>query len=169
MNIIHFKELSSTNAYCKENLQTLNEFDVVCTDYQSGGYGQWGRKWIDVGTDNIYMSIVLKPQRLREDIVRFTANCICEVLKRYGVVPEIKEPNDILVSGKKICGILAESVSYGEKIKGVVVGIGLNLNCEQKALESIDQPVTALSLEINRLIDKEKFIEEILNKIEKSY
>lgn len=171
MNIINFKEIDSTNKYAKENLENLQNFDVILAQRQLSGYGQWGRKWIDTGDKNIYMTIVLKPEKIDiyTDIVRYTAICICNILEKYSVTPKIKLPNDIIVNGKKICGILAEAITKGDNLKGIVVGIGLNLNTNLMTLSEINQPATSLNLEINKAVDKEIIISEILNEFENNY
>ena len=171
MNIIHFKELDSTNAYAKNNIEQLNDFDVIVADHQNAGYGQWGRKWIDTGSENLYMTIVIKPEEVAmlTNIVRFTAICTCNVLLKYNTSPKIKEPNDILINNKKICGILAESISRGDKIRGLVVGIGINLNANKKMLELINQPSTSLNLETQKKIDKNLFLKQIVTEFKKNY
>lgn len=172
MNIIKFETLNSTNAYAKENLQHLNHFDVILTDNQTAGYGQWGRKWTDVGNQNIYLTIILKPQRLEDvftNIVRFTAICLCKVFEAYRVTPKIKEPNDIFVNNKKITGILAESVTNGNNLKGIIIGTGINLNSNIKNLEKINQPATSLNLETGKIIDKNEFMNKFLTEFENNY
>lgn len=172
MNIINFEELNSTNAYAKDNLNNLKNFDVITANSQTAGYGQWGRKWINTGVDNIYMTIILKPKKMSDcftNIVRYTAICLCHVLEKYGVNPKIKEPNDVLINNKKIAGILAESITKGDYLKGIVIGIGINLNTNQKTLEKINQSATSLNLEINRTIDKNIFTNEFLQDFEKNY
>ncbi|MBR1753817.1 biotin--[bacterium] len=172
MNIIKFKTINSTNAFAKENLQELNHFDVVDTDEQTTGYGQWGRKWIDTGSQNIYLSIVLKPKHLADvytDIVRYTAVCLCKVFEQYNTTPKIKEPNDVIINNKKIAGILAESVTKGETLKGIIIGVGINLNTDKKILEKINQPATSLNLETGKIIDKTEFTNEFLNVFETNY
>jgi biotin-(acetyl-CoA carboxylase) ligase len=72
-----------------------------------------------------------------------TALAIAQVLRRYAIHATIKWPNDILVDGKKICGILVESTSRGDE-PWVIVGIGLNVCMEGKLLASIDQPATSM-------------------------
>lgn len=171
MNLINFKELDSTNKYSKKHLQELQNFDVIISERQLSGYGQWGRKWLDTGDKNIYMTIILKPERIDiyTDIVRYTAICICNVLKKYSVNPKIKLPNDILVNNKKICGILAEGVTKGEILKGIVIGIGLNLNTDIETLSRIDQPATSLNIETGNECDKNLIISEILEEFESNY
>jgi len=171
MNIIHFDELNSTNKYAKENFHLLNNFDVIITDRQTSGYGQWGRKWIDTGCDNIYLSVILKPDDLSKhtDIVRFMAICICEIFLKYSVLPHIKEPNDILIKNKKIAGILAESITKGDKLMGIVIGVGINLNTDKIYLEKINQPATSLNLEIGKFTEKKEFINYLLSEFEDKY
>ena len=64
--------------------------------------------------------------------------------------PNIKWPNDILINGKKISGILAETVFSNNKLNGIIIGVGLNLNAKKNQFSIIDKPVTALNLEINK-------------------
>ena len=171
MNIIKFKELPSTNKYAKENLNVLENFDVILANSQSAGYGQWGRSWIDTGLDNIFMSIILKPKSINKhnDIVRFTAVCLCNILTKYNVSPTIKEPNDILINNKKISGILAETITRGSTSKGIVIGIGINLNTDIQTINKINQPATSLNIEIGHFIDKKLFLQEFLNEFEINY
>lgn len=173
MNVIKFKKLNSTNDFSKSNIDNLQNFDVVSTDSQTSGHGQWGRVWFDIGSENIYLSIILKPdfdfKNLYSEIVRYTAVCICETFVEYGLKPNIKLPNDVMINGKKISGILAEAVTKGETLKGIVVGVGINLNASTNNYKKIDQPVTALNLELNQKVDKNKFMDLFLNRFENNY
>ena len=73
---------------------------------------------------------------------------MAQIFEEYGVEPKIKWPNDIRINGKKISGILAESViSPVGKLDGLVLGFGVNLNSDKIIFESIDQPATSLNIE----------------------
>lgn len=74
----------------------------------------------------------------------------------------IKPPNDVLINGKKVAGILAESITKGNKLKGIALGIGINLNSSAEILQTIDQPATSLSLEFGHEIKKQEFIEKLI-------
>ncbi len=119
MNIIYLDEIDSTNAYARRNLKDLPDGTVICARAQTAGHGQFGRRWEDLGEGNLFVSIVLKPDKLPADLTLRTAQILCKVLADYGVSASVKAPNDVLVDGKKIAGILAETVTRGEKSGGI--------------------------------------------------
>lgn len=166
MNIIKFKELDSTNTYAKQNIETLEDKTVISADFQTNGYGRFERSWVDLGSENIYMSFVLKPSEtlssVHANLTQYLSICLCTQLEEMGLEPEIKWPNDVLLNGKKVCGILAETSIKGGKLKGIVLGIGVNLNASEKALSEIDRPATSLNLELGQSIDKESFMKKLI-------
>lgn len=167
MNIIHFKEIDSTNTYAKSNIDNLADKTVISADFQSAGRGRFTRNWVDLGSENIYMTIVLKPPvllPLHSNLTQYLSVCLCKLLEEEGLKPEIKWPNDVLLSKKKVCGILAESVFKGGKLKGLVLGIGVNLNASQNNLDKIDRPATSVNLELGKNVDKKEFMQRLLDK-----
>jgi BirA family transcriptional regulator, biotin operon repressor / biotin---[acetyl-CoA-carboxylase] ligase len=166
MNILYFKKLDSTNKYAKENIDNLDDKTIISTDIQTNGYGQFERNWIDLGEENIYMTFVLKPSEeflpVYKDLTNYLAQCTCKVIEKFGISSTIKPPNDILINGKKVCGILAQTVTRGHKSKGVVLGIGINLNASAKNLAEIDIPATSLNLETGNHINKKEFINDLI-------
>lgn len=165
MNIISFEKLDSTNKYAKENFDNLEDKTVIIADYQTNGYGQFQRLWIDAGGENIYMTFVLKPQTLLQehvDLTNYLAKVVCNQFEQMGLLPVIKPPNDVLINGKKVCGILAESITKGDKLKGIALGVGINLNSHIKNLQKIDQPATSVSLELGHEINKQEFIDKLI-------
>lgn len=173
MNIIYFKELNSTNTYAKENIQTLPDRSVVSADAQTNGYGRFERSWVDVGVDNIYMTIVLKPSEFLDEkyanLTQYLSVCLCKKLQKLSLQPKIKWPNDVLINGKKVCGILAESIIKSGKLKGIIVGIGINLNADKEKVNEIDRPATALNLELDRFMDKNEFMKNLLEEFFSCY
>jgi BirA family biotin operon repressor/biotin-[acetyl-CoA-carboxylase] ligase len=162
MNIIYLEEVDSTNAYARRNLESLPDKTIICALRQSSGHGQFGRKWVDLGPENLFISIIM--EQLQPDLTFFAANALCEILAQYGVSAQIKEPNDVLVNGKKIAGILAETVTRGSKTSSVVLGIGVNLNARKQDLALVtDQPITALNLETGTAIEREEFLHILLS------
>lgn len=146
----HFQTLPSTNLYCKENLSPkANEIYVITADMQSAGKGQYGRSWYSPESKNIYMSFCFLTDSTSSPICisQIFSLVICDVLKRFSVISEIKWPNDVLVSEKKISGILTEII--GNKC---IVGIGLNLFMDDQDLSKIDQKATSLNMETNQTI-----------------
>lgn len=172
MNIIHFKELDSTNTYAKSKIDDLADKTVISADFQSAGRGRFTRSWVDLGSENIYMTIVLKPEQLLQvhsNLTQYLSVCLCKLLEEFNIEPKIKWPNDVLLNNKKTCGILAETVFRGSKLKGIVLGIGVNLNASQNNLDKIDRPATSLNLEIGKSIDKKDFMQRLLDKFFADY
>ena len=168
MERLYLEQVDSTNKYCKEHISDLKDKTLVYTFNQTSGRGRLGRKWSYVGEDNIYASIVLKPSDTMSDIYSNLTQYLClilaEVFEEYNVDSKIKWPNDILINNKKISGILAESVINKSKLEGLIIGFGINLNCETGVLDLIDKPATALNLLTDKKIDKNDFLNKILDK-----
>lgn len=169
MNTLYLEEIDSTNKWAKENIDILDDMTLVYTYNQTAGRGRLNRSWNYMGSDNIYASIVLKPSATMRDVYSNLTQLLCLVLaqtfEKYGVEPRIKWPNDIRINGKKISGILAESViSSNHELKGIVLGFGVNLNFSKDIIDSINQPATALNLEIGKNVDKALFLEKLLDK-----
>jgi len=168
MNIINFETLESTNTYAKSSIENLTDRTVISTNTQTAGRGRFTRSWVDLGSENIYMSIVLKPSdefsEVYSNLTQYLSVTLCKQLEEIGLEPQIKWPNDVLLNDKKVCGILAETVFRGGKLKGIVLGIGINLNAKQEALDKIDRPATAVNIEVGAEINKEEFMLQLLEK-----
>ena len=174
LNIITLAEVNSTNLYAKANLADIADKTVICADKQTSGRGRFERAWVDLGSGNIFMSLVLKPSEefkpFYSNFTQYFSVILCEILEEYGLKPQIKWPNDVLVDGKKIAGILSESVMQGHNFKGLVLGAGINLNANPDDLKQItDKEVTALNIEVNKSIDKTIFLDRFLDKFFASY
>ena len=136
--VIRIPETSSTNSAILEmaKKQKLNRL-VLAADHQTAGRGQFGRKWLSSPGENLLFSIYFEPQikpAQASALTGIACEAVMAVLTQAGIQGTIKPPNDILVQGKKICGILTEASSAGEKLEYVVVGIGLNVNSTAETL-----------------------------------
>ena len=172
MAIYTFETLDSTNLYLKQNFDKYKHFDIILAEHQTNGYGRFKRNWIDLGSDNIFMSLCLKVDTFNKNLVsisQFTALILAKTFELYSAKPNIKWPNDILIDSKKIAGILAESVITDSQFKGIVLGIGVNLNSNIKDLSLINQNATSLNLIIGKQIDKIEFINKFLEIFKKYY
>lgn len=173
MKYIFLEKINSTNNYCKENIDNIEDETVVYTSVQTSGRGRFSRKWVDLGQDNLYLSIVLKPsdklESVYSNLTQYTSLVLAETFSEYGVNPQIKWPNDVLINGKKISGILAETVFKSNKLKGIIIGAGINLNADENDFLQIDKPVTALNIELNTGIDKMEFLQNFINKFFDGY
>ena len=175
MNIIHLDEVNSTNLYAKQNLEILSDRTIVIADKQTNGRGRFDRTWIDLGEENLFMTIILKPSssfnEVYANLTQYLSVVLVKILEEYGLSPKIKWPNDVMVNDGKISGILSETVMQGSNFKGIVLGIGVNLNADKGDLKQIKERVaTALNIELNReYIDKKLFTEKLLNEFFKNY
>ena len=173
MELIFLEEVGSTNAYVKQHMSELSDSTVVYTSHQTDGRGRLSRKWIDTGENNIYMTFCLKPscefQEIYSNLTQYLSVVLCKTLEKYGVDSKIKWPNDVLVDGKKIAGILSETSMQGSSFKGIALGIGVNLNTSQTLLDSIDKPATSLAIILNKEIDREKFLKTLTDEFFLNY
>lgn len=169
---IFLENIDSTNLWAKTNIEELEDKTIVFAGAQTQGRGRLQRKWVDLGKGNLFMSIVLKPDKNYEhyaNLTQYLSVMLCKTLEEYGIKPEIKWPNDVLVNGKKIAGILAETSVKGTKFKGLVLGIGVNLNAQEKDFSKIDKKVTSLNLEIGKTIDMIEFKDKLVTSFFKDY
>ena len=151
----------------------LSDKSVVCAKFQTNGRGRMNRKWMSFDSENLYASIILKPQgdfsKLPiANLTQLLSVVIVDVLGFYGIKSNIKWPNDVVIMkddndifGEKICGILAEIASVSNNIKGIVLGFGLNVNATKKELEQIDRPAASMFNATGSIFDTK----EVLNNI----
>lgn len=174
MNIITLEKVDSTNIYAKNNLDVLEDKTIVHALNQTSGRGRLERKWVNLGDGNLFLSFVLKPansyNEVYSNLTQYLSVVLCELLEEYGLEPQIKWPNDVLINGKKIAGILSETVMQGANFKGLVLGIGVNLNSKQADIDAIsDKIATSLNLELNKNIDMYEFIQRLSDKFFTNY
>lgn len=165
MDVIFYEKMDSTNTYSKKNMDFLQDRSLVSTNLQTDGHGRFERKWVDLGAENIYMSFVLKPSDkilpVHANLTQYLSVVLCKQLYSMGLSPQIKWPNDVLLNGKKVCGILAESVIKGGLLKGIALGIGVNLNASAESLGKIDRPATSVNIELGQSVNKLEFRQKL--------
>ncbi|MBP3847490.1 biotin--[acetyl-CoA-carboxylase] ligase [bacterium] len=175
MEILRLEETESTNSYAKEHISAMADKTVVHALRQTCGRGRLNRKWVDLGENNLFFSIVLKPsdvfKSVYSNLTQYASVILCKVFENYGINPKVKWPNDVMVDGKrKICGILCETVVEKGSLKGIILGIGVNLNAKQNDVENIpDRVVTALNLEIGKPVNADAFLNEFLDNFFENY
>ncbi len=164
--LVRLDEVDSTNSYALEHISSFDDGTVIYTPHQYMGRGRHNRKWIADDSENIYMSVVLKPQNIDTypfpNLTQYLSVVLCRLLEdEFNIKPFIKWPNDILVDGCKISGILAEAYTENNKLKAVVLGLGLNVNLSKQTLDLIDQKAVSISV----LTGKNYDIDLIVNKL----
>ncbi len=131
-NIIYKESVTSTNTVLREMADSENEFTVLISDHQTAGVGRKGNSFFSPERTGIYMSILLKPKLSFQDFFLITplsaVCCARSIEKIASKEAKIKWVNDIYVENKKVCGILAQSITDKENnITGCILGIGINV------------------------------------------
>lgn len=127
--IYAFDEVTSTNDVLKQQYQHYPDHSVILAHKQTKGRGRFARVW--ESQDDLTFSILLKKE-YPNDLIAPLA--IIDALKQYDVHASIKWPNDILIHGKKICGILIERIYEGNTQVATIIGIGINLSKKSDTL-----------------------------------
>lgn len=171
--IQYFDELDSTNIRISELAKDgAKHGTVVVADKQTAGKGRRGRTWESPAGTNLYFSILLRPEIEVEKAPMLTlimAYSVAKVLQEeWKLEVSIKWPNDLVISGKKICGILTEMVLDESQIGHVVVGTGINVNVT-KFPEELSDKATSLYLESKVIFDRKKLLNEVLKEFWKQY
>lgn len=158
MNIIHyhFECIDSTNTWAKEHVEKLDPLSLtlITVDTQTGGRGRFKRKWHSPPHVNIYATFCFFLEKVHFDktsigqIPQLLALSTAYCLESLDFKPTLKWPNDVLLSGKKVAGILCETISDPmRKGRWVICGIGLNVRMSKNELDLIDRPATSLLVE----------------------
>lgn len=150
------------------------EGTVVVADAQSGGKGRRGRTWSSPPGVNLYCSIVLRPSIMPYEAPQLTflsAVAVARAIEKTTVlIPEIKWPNDVLIGGKKIAGLLNEMSAETDGINFVVLGIGVNLNMTADQFpDDLRYPATSLLIESGLHTGRLPFVVTMLNELDKLY
>ena len=171
--IYYFDELDSTNIKIKElAIGGAEHGTVIVADKQTAGRGRRGRTWESPAGTNLYFSILLRPTFATEKAPMLTlvmaysaAKAIREHLHMDAM---IKWPNDLVLSKKKICGILTEMSLNGTEIDHIVVGTGINVNLTEFP-EELRNTATSLFLEMGEKVDRKELLSKVLEEFWKQY
>ncbi|WP_456274253.1 biotin--[acetyl-CoA-carboxylase] ligase [Bacillus sp. AK031] len=150
------------------------EGTAVIADEQTEGRGRLLRSWHSPKGTGIWMSIILKPQLPPQKAPQFTLIAAVAVVQAIeevaGLSPEIKWPNDILLHGRKVTGILTELQAEADKINSIIIGIGMNVNQETEDFpEELQTIATSLAMEKGEKISRAKLIQKVMEKLEMYY
>jgi BirA family biotin operon repressor/biotin-[acetyl-CoA-carboxylase] ligase len=171
---IIFKE--STDSTQKEAhrlaQEQFKEGTVVIAEEQTSGRGRMTRAWHSPKYTGIWMSVILKPSLPPYKAPQFTlitAVAIVEAIQEVsGLQPEIKWPNDILLNGKKITGILTELQANADQILSLIIGIGINVN-QKDFPDELKDIATSLAIEKGEPVSRSQLVQAILKKMEHYY
>jgi BirA family transcriptional regulator, biotin operon repressor / biotin---[acetyl-CoA-carboxylase] ligase len=164
----YFDSIGSTNtealAWATNDAKDLS---LVIADEQTAGRGRLDRKWFTPSGTALAFSLIVNPTTEEKAyltrIVGLAALAIVEVLQASGLVAQIKWPNDVLLNGRKVAGILVESVWSGEEVDYVVIGIGINvLKGAVPPADLLQFPATSLEESLGPAVEREEILRDIL-------
>jgi len=174
-NIYHFNSTDSTNVMAEHFAsEGAAEGDIVVAEYQTQGKGRKGRSWFSPAGEGIYVSIILRPRISPHEAPKLTLMASVAIAEAIAAcVPvdaAIKWPNDILIAGKKVAGILTEIKAEIDKIHHVVVGVGINVNTSYESFPlDIRDNATSLFRETGNKISRTFILKTCLECLEKQY
>jgi len=172
-NIIHYFRTDSTNAVAvKLAAEGAEHGTVVVAEEQTAGRGRLGRAWFSEKSSGIYTSIILRPplSPAAAPVLTLMAGLAAQkaVNTVTGLAVDIRWPNDLLVNGKKVCGILTEMSAEVDRLHAVVLGIGINVN-HSLMPTPLEEIATSLRMEAHRGISRVQVFVALLREIERYY
>jgi BirA family biotin operon repressor/biotin-[acetyl-CoA-carboxylase] ligase len=171
-NILYYPCISSTMSVAKEVAEGgAAEGTIVIAEEQTAGRGRLGRRWLSPKGSSILLSIILRPdvERLAQLNMVASVAVVRSIEKTTNLKPAIKWPNDILIHGKKVSGILIENLVEGGKVKVTIVGIGINVELDPSLFVDISSQVTSLHIESARKISRREILLQLLGEFERLY
>lgn len=171
--IYFYEETGSTNMDAKRlGEEGAPHGTVVAADKQNSGRGRRGRTWESPAGKDIYFTILLRPDFPPDKAPGLTLVMALSVVQAIeeecGMKAGIKWPNDVVMNGKKVCGILTELTTETDYIQYVVTGVGINVNLEVMP-EEIEETATSLLLEGGKRIGRAGLLQKVLKKFEGNY
>lgn len=167
----YYENLSSTmDIATKLAIEGEREGAVICAESQVKGRGRLGRAWISPKAKGIYISLILRPNILPSETPKLTilsaVSCAKAIKDIAGISPGIKWPNDLIMSDKKVGGILTELNAEMDRVKFVIIGIGLNVNNTKSSLTA---GATSLKQEKGENVSRIDLLRNMLRQIESDY
>jgi len=169
--IMFFQNLGSTmDEADRHGAAGVIDGTVVVAETQQASRGRFGRTWVSQ-PGNLYFSVVFYPTMQALPLLSPLAGVavVRAIAKTTGLQPRIKWPNDVLVGGKKVAGILVESVILGEECRHAVLGIGVNVALSQEALGELSATATSLNAATAGEVPREDLLRRLLQELDGLY
>jgi BirA family transcriptional regulator, biotin operon repressor / biotin---[acetyl-CoA-carboxylase] ligase len=170
-----FEQTTSTNDVIEKLARDgVREGVVVFAEAQTRGRGRLGRRWISPGRKGLWFSILLRPELRPQEATQLTVASATALRRAIesatGLQPEIKWPNDILVGGKKVAGILTELTAELDRVRHVILGIGVEVNLGAGEFSpELRKLATSLKIESGRMISRAELATAILRELDADY
>jgi BirA family biotin operon repressor/biotin-[acetyl-CoA-carboxylase] ligase len=169
--VSYYHSLPSTNDVAKTRAQEgAKEGTVIVAEEQTAGRGRIKRRWLSP-RGSIALSIILYPLLdYLPSLIMVASLAVAHAIERVtGLKTQLKWPNDVLVNGKKVCGILVESDVRGNKVDYAIIGIGINVNLKLSEFPQIAPIATSLSQELGRDVSCREIVQSLLAEAERLY
>ena len=172
-SIAAFREIDSTNEEAKRRAQQgAPHGSVFVAERQLGGKGRLGRVWVSPPKTGLWFTILLRPEEVPSQvagITLLTGLAVCRAIRAAtGCGAMIKWPNDIVIGGRKVCGILTEMSAEIDRVHYAVVGIGINVNNGDFPPE-LSVKATSLRMETGKPVSRVRLLQRILEEFERLY
>ena len=172
--VVVYPRVGSTNDEAKRLAEDgAPEGTLVVADEQTAGRGRLQRTWWAPAGTALLMSLILRPDLAPHQAQRLTMLCslaICDAIAgTTGLVPAVKWPNDVLLRGRKVCGILTELGIEGPRLAYAVVGMGVNVNVDFGGAGGLAHTATSLAQELGREVSRLELLRAILINVEERY
>ena len=170
-----FRETESTNDIVEKLARDgVAEGVVVFAESQTKGRGRLGRRWVSPPDKGLWFSILLRPDCAPQAVTQLTIAAAVSLARAVeqetGVRADIKWPNDLLIRGRKVAGILTELSAEVDHVKHVVIGIGMDVNLEAEEFpEELKGVATSLAVEAGRRVDRPALAAAILRELDRDY
>jgi BirA family biotin operon repressor/biotin-[acetyl-CoA-carboxylase] ligase len=170
-----FQETTSTNDVIEKLARDgVKEGAVVFAESQTKGRGRLGRKWLSLSNKGLWFSLLLRPDLRPQEATQLTvasATALRRAIRSHtGLEPEIKWPNDILIGGKKVAGILTELNAELDRVKYVILGIGVDVNLDAGDFPSeLRKSATSLKVELGKPLSRAELAVVILRELDADY
>jgi len=164
---------STNDDACALARQGADEGTVVLADAQTKGRGRLGRDWVSRPALNLYASIILRPVVAPADAPQLSlvaGVAVAQALEAAGAPAGIKWPNDVLIDGRKVCGVLTEIEAEADMVGFVVVGIGVNLNSERDDFPAdLHDKAVSVRMALGRTVERARFAATLFGCFESAY
>lgn len=173
--VYHYDQVESTNRTARElAASAIEDGTLVVAEEQTGGRGRLGRSWFSPHARGIWCSVILYPEVNPVNappLAMLAAVAVARALRRTaGVEAGIKWPNDLLVAGKKICGILTELSAEMERVNYLIIGIGINVNIASGEFpRELQEMATSIQMETGRRVSRVALLQNLLAELEYWY
>ena len=162
-----YEEIDSTNRAASEwASQGAPEGSIVVADHQPAGRGRLDRQWFSPPGGSLLFSLILRPSIVTEDLGLLNlaaATAVCGAVAEEGVEPKVKWPNDVLVDGRKVAGILSEASLVSNRAAGLILGVGINVNVAEETFpQELREAAGSISIATGRSHDRVEILTSFL-------